>query len=97
MRSTFSAIGQPNRSVVPYSNLLITHLRFFFEERNLHLFQKRRLQMIIRLKRALGIWLFGLSLMTLGVAESRTLDGDKQGGATVAGIGGAAGNSAGRT
>jgi len=53
--------------------------------------------MAVRLKRELGIWLFGLSLMTLGVAGCGTLTGATVGGAAGAGIGAATGSSVGKS
>ena len=52
--------------------------------------------MATRLKRELGIWLFGLSLMTLGVAGCGTLTGATVGGAADAKISTTTGSNIGK-
>jgi hypothetical protein len=48
-------------------------------------------------KKQIGIWLFSLSLVTLGVAGCGTLTGATAGGAAGAGIGAATGSNVGKS
>jgi outer membrane lipoprotein SlyB len=53
--------------------------------------------MTIRLQKELGIWFFGLMIMTLGMTGCGTLTGATVGGAAGAGIGAATGSSVGKS